>query len=273
MVLSESWGCWRGSGCSNREWVRVPPPPPTPGCSGWLVGLLRWYLSTALRSYPQFDGATQLDSWTSAKDLSSMGLTVLWEGMLKSRSQLTRYCRFYHQDQGQKSWGKKVPKDIHPLWPLLVPFNQHKSECISSLWQPSAFTESPSGARNPPCLLIMAGLLRSDRGSLSVSSPSGERKDACGLQLSQSGMEPTSPAVEVQSLNHQEAPCFSFYLVYAVFIDWTPLIHKEGHGTIPWRTPEPDLEPLDTSPKNLSVSRRKEECKITSALSTGLFPP
>ncbi|XP_055444434.1 uncharacterized protein LOC129657824 isoform X8 [Bubalus kerabau] len=181
MVLSESWGCWRGSGCSNREWVRVPPPPPTPGCSGWLVGLLRWYLSTALRSYPQFDGATQLDSWTSAKDLSSMGLTVLWEGMLKSRSQLTRYCRFYHQDQGQKSWGKKVPKDIHPLWPLLVPFNQHKSECISSLWQPSAFTESPSGARNPPCLLIMAGLLRSDRGSLSVSSPSGERKDACGL--------------------------------------------------------------------------------------------
>ncbi|XP_055444437.1 uncharacterized protein LOC129657824 isoform X11 [Bubalus kerabau] len=233
MVLSESWGCWRGSGCSNREWVRVPPPPPTPGCSGWLVGLLRWYLSTALRSYPQFDGATQLDSWTSAKDLSSMGLTVLWEGMLKSRSQLTRYCRFYHQDQA----------------------------------------ESPSGARNPPCLLIMAGLLRSDRGSLSVSSPSGERKDACGLQLSQSGMEPTSPAVEVQSLNHQEAPCFSFYLVYAVFIDWTPLIHKEGHGTIPWRTPEPDLEPLDTSPKNLSVSRRKEECKITSALSTGLFPP
>ena len=41
--------------------------------------------------------------------------------------------------------------------------------------------ESPSGARNPPCLLIMPGLLRSDRGGLSVSSPSGERKDACGL--------------------------------------------------------------------------------------------
>ena len=37
--------------------------------------------------------------------------------------------------------------------------------------------ESPSGARNPPCLLIMPGLLRSDRGGLSVSSPSGERKE------------------------------------------------------------------------------------------------
>ena len=42
--------------------------------------------------------------------------------------------------------------------------------------------ESPSGAWNPPCLLIMPGLLRSDRGGLSVSSPSGERKDACGLR-------------------------------------------------------------------------------------------
>ena len=31
-------------------------------------------------------------------------------------------------------------------------------------------------------LLIMPGLLRSDLGGLSVSSPSGERKDACGLR-------------------------------------------------------------------------------------------
>ena len=31
-------------------------------------------------------------------------------------------------------------------------------------------------------LLIMPGLLRSDRGGLSVSSPSGEREDACGLR-------------------------------------------------------------------------------------------
>ena len=42
--------------------------------------------------------------------------------------------------------------------------------------------ESPSGAQNPPCLLIMPGLLRSDRGGLSVSSPSGEWKDACSLR-------------------------------------------------------------------------------------------
>ena len=33
----------------------------------------------------------------------------------------------------------------------------------------------------PPSLLIMPELLRSDRGGLSVSSPSGEWEDACGL--------------------------------------------------------------------------------------------
>ena len=42
--------------------------------------------------------------------------------------------------------------------------------------------ESPSGARSPPCLLIMPGLLKSDRGGLNVSSPLGEWKDACGLR-------------------------------------------------------------------------------------------
>ena len=42
--------------------------------------------------------------------------------------------------------------------------------------------ESPSGAWNPPYLLIMPGLLRSDHGGLSVSSPLGEQKDICGLR-------------------------------------------------------------------------------------------
>ena len=32
--------------------------------------------------------------------------------------------------------------------------------------------ESPSGVRNPPCLLIMPGLLRSDRGGLSGTASS-----------------------------------------------------------------------------------------------------
>ena len=32
-----------------------------------------------------------------------------------------------------------------------------------------------------PSLLILPRLLRSDRGGLSVSSPSGEQEDACGL--------------------------------------------------------------------------------------------
>ena len=34
-----------------------------------------------------------------------------------------------------------------------------------------------------PSLLILPGLLRSDRGGLSVSSPSGEWEDACGLRV------------------------------------------------------------------------------------------
>ena len=54
------------------------------------------------------------------------------------------------------------------------------SPCLSlSLSQ--ILAESPSGARNPSCLLIMPGLLRSDRGGLCVSSPLGDWKDACGL--------------------------------------------------------------------------------------------
>ena len=58
---------------------------------------------------------------------------------------------------------------------------------FSKYWSPHValsltLAESPSGARNPPCLLIMPGLLRSDWGGLSVSSPSGERKDACSLR-------------------------------------------------------------------------------------------
>ena len=57
----------------------------------------------------------------------------------------------------------------------------------SKYWSPHValsltLAESPSGARNPPCLLIMPGLLTSDQGGLSVFSPSGERKDACGLR-------------------------------------------------------------------------------------------
>ena len=42
--------------------------------------------------------------------------------------------------------------------------------------------EFPSGAQSPPSLLILPGLLRSDQGGLSVSSPSGKQKDACGLR-------------------------------------------------------------------------------------------
>ena len=51
-----------------------------------------------------------------------------------------------------------------------------------------SFFLSPSGWIFPlrrgssSSVLILPGLLRSDRGGLSVSSPSGEREDACGLR-------------------------------------------------------------------------------------------
>ena len=49
-----------------------------------------------------------------------------------------------------------------------------------SLSQPLA--EFPSRAQRTPSLLILPGLLRYNRGGLSVSSPMGERKDTCSLR-------------------------------------------------------------------------------------------
>ena len=46
---------------------------------------------------------------------------------------------------------------------------------------PSSWT-FPLRQGSSSSLLILPGLLRSDRGGLSVSSPSGEREDACGLR-------------------------------------------------------------------------------------------
>ena len=51
-----------------------------------------------------------------------------------------------------------------------------------SLSLSQTLAESPSGVQNPPSLLILPGLLRSDQGGLSVSSPLGEEKDACSLR-------------------------------------------------------------------------------------------
>ena len=53
------------------------------------------------------------------------------------------------------------------------------SPCLSLS---QTLAESPSGAWGPPSLLTLPELLRSDRGGLSVSSPLGERKVACGLR-------------------------------------------------------------------------------------------
>ena len=62
-------------------------------------------------------------------------------------------------------------------------WDQFLERLVSPCLSPSqTLVESPSRARNPPSLLILPGLLRSDWGGLSVSSPSVERKDACGLR-------------------------------------------------------------------------------------------
>ena len=62
------------------------------------------------------------------------------------------------------------------------------SFCSPEFGLPMSFFLSPSSWTFPlrqgssSSLLILPGLLRSDRGGLSVSSPSGEREDACGLR-------------------------------------------------------------------------------------------
>ena len=53
------------------------------------------------------------------------------------------------------------------------------SQCLSLS---QTLAECPSGARSPPSLLTLPGLLRSDWGGLSVSSLSEEQKDDCGLR-------------------------------------------------------------------------------------------
>ena len=60
--------------------------------------------------------------------------------------------------------------------------------CSPKFGIPMSFFLSPSSWTFPlrqgssSSLLILPGLLRSDRGDPSVSSPSGEREDACGLR-------------------------------------------------------------------------------------------
>ena len=68
------------------------------------------------------------------------------------------------------------------LWKIKN-WDQFLEILVSPCLSPSqTLVESPSGAWNPPSILILLGLLRSGRGGLSVSSPSGERKDVCGLR-------------------------------------------------------------------------------------------
>jgi len=66
--------------------------------------------------------------------------------------------------------------------------NKVRSFCSRKFGLPMSFFLSPSSWTFPlrqgssSSLLILPGLLRSDQGGLSVSSPSGEWEDACGLR-------------------------------------------------------------------------------------------
>ena len=82
-----------------------------------------------------------------------------------------------------------------PVWPLYNisvyknrPWKNKKwDQFLERLVSPCRFfshllAEFHLGRGGSSSLLIMPGLLRSDQGGLSVSSPSGEREDACGLR-------------------------------------------------------------------------------------------
>ena len=93
--------------------------------------------------------------------------------------------------------------------------------CSPKFGLPMSFFLSPSGWIFPlrwgssSCLLILPGLLRSDRGGLSVSSPSGEREDACGLRRWRK-----FPALEFYSASFLH---WIFLLSYPYFSRFSPL--------------------------------------------------
>ena len=99
--------------------------------------------------------------------------------------------------------------------------NKVRSFCSRKFGLPMSFFLSPSSWTFPlrqgssSSLLILPGLLRSDRGGLSVSSPSGEREDACGLRRWRK-----FPALEFYSASFLH---WIFLLSYPYFSLFSPL--------------------------------------------------
>ena len=81
-------------------------------------------------------------------------------------------------------------------------------------------------------LLILPGLLRSDWGGLSVSSPSGEREDACGLRR-----WCKFPALEFYSasflhwISSLSYPYLTTLFIFNSIVSWSP---KLSPLRIPW---------------------------------------
>ncbi|XP_055425564.1 interleukin-20 receptor subunit beta isoform X3 [Bubalus kerabau] len=98
----------------------------------------------------------------------------------------------------------------------------------------------------------MPGLVRSDRGGLSVSSPSGERKDACGLHGV--AVLPAPQNLSVQSTNMKHV------------LTWSPVIVPEEivHYSVEYQG---EYESLYTShiwiPSSWCSSTQRPECDIT----------
>ena len=141
--VKRKWASRAASHLSGESWVLILTLSRSPSEKSWSraasfgidVCCLGWrsYAGKVKPSFPfqcihihtcvffslqQFDATPPLDSWIPAKALSSVCLTVLWGAMLKSRSQVTRPCWFYHQDRGMhRTWST--------LWRLM---------CTGSQW-------------------------------------------------------------------------------------------------------------------------------------------
>ena len=98
--------------------------------------------------------------------------TWLWQGsgLLTTRDSvfIPMYNKKYISKPENKENGSVSGKTDSPISFL---------SCSPFFWLNSHLERGYS-----PSLLILPGLLRSDQGGLSASSPSGERKDACGLR-------------------------------------------------------------------------------------------
>ena len=129
--------------------------------------------------------------------------TFVWSTWLKVRTAVPTWLLYNISVYKNRPWkiknGISSSKDWSPHVARSLTFWLNYLECGGS-----------------SSLLIMPGLLRSDRGGLSVSSPSREREDACGLHRWRKFLALESLAFHV---NQAIQPLFSTEFSY-----WATLI-------------------------------------------------